>query len=147
MNICRCSVLRPSLLLTWFFEGNYVLLLLGGDSRMTVVLANEQRLYVAAQVTVWFVTSVKCCMFCSCGLLGSFLFARFILRHILCRKDLLSLFLHYIDKALSFELNFRLWPPSLVTLCDATFQHSVFICHAQVSWLFCVLRMPLCDFS
>ena len=44
MNICRCSVLRPSLLLTWFFEGNYVLLLLGGDSRMTVVLANEQRL-------------------------------------------------------------------------------------------------------
>ena len=148
MNICRCSVLRPSLLLTWFFEGNYVLLLLGGDSRMTVVLANEQRLYVAAQVTVWFVTSVKCCMFCwQCGLLGSFLFARFILRHILCRKDLLSLFLHHIDKALSFELNFRLWPPSFVTLCDATFQHSVFICHAQVSWLFCVLRMPLCDFS
>ena len=29
-----------------------MLLLLGGDSRMTVVLANEQRLYVAAQVTV-----------------------------------------------------------------------------------------------
>ena len=112
MYICRCSVLRPSLLLTCFFEGNYVLLLLGGDSRMTAHLANVQRLFVAAQDTVRFDTSVKCCVLCSCGLLGSFLFVRLILWHILCRKDFL--FLHQIDEVLSFELNFRLWPPSFV---------------------------------
>ena len=53
----------------------------------TVFLANVQRSYnYLLRLLFDFGTSVNCYMFCSCGLLGSFLFAR----HVISPHDVLS---------------------------------------------------------